>query len=172
MENKTENVSKKQLRLPQPADDYCWELMDRASKAEGGVEALLVKVATERCLTDDNAEDLGLFRQAYQQLRDAIRYKKSEDFQRDSPEYYLFDELSCEFLKILSFNKVLKKKKAYAQASFQYHKIKDVGEDDWKHAVNTRGEALKKILERRETPQLSEAYTSMKRIKKKEIEKA
>lgn len=137
-------------KLPQPTDaDYIWKLMDRASKVEGDLEALLVKVATERRLNDTNANDLGLYRQACQKLREAIKKGKSEYFQRDSEEYYLFDELSCEFLKILSFNELLEKNDVYEQtASAQYHKIKDVGGAEWNEAVATKGAELKAKLEK------------------------
>jgi hydrogenase maturation factor len=124
--------------LPPPKTEYCWELLDRAAKAEGNVEAILVKLATERYLDEKNARDLGLFRQAYQQLRESFKEKElSNSFQRDSAEYYLFDELSCEFLKILSFNKTMKKKD-YIRVNKQIHAIKDIGSEQWKEAVKER----------------------------------
>ncbi len=47
------------------------ELFDRCCVAEGQMEALLMKVATERVLTQEQLDELGLFRQGYQQLRES-----------------------------------------------------------------------------------------------------
>jgi hypothetical protein len=48
-------------------------LLERASKAEGGFEALLVKVASERPLSESDRVLLACFRESYQQLRENIR---------------------------------------------------------------------------------------------------
>jgi hypothetical protein len=50
-----------------------WELLKRAITAESKIEAIFVKVSTERNLSEDNLKQLGLFRQCYQQLRQNIR---------------------------------------------------------------------------------------------------
>jgi hypothetical protein len=47
-------------------------LLMRATAAEGSVEALLTKIATERALTDAEIDVLGSLRQAYHELRKAI----------------------------------------------------------------------------------------------------
>jgi hypothetical protein len=49
------------------------DLLRRASAAEGSIEAMIVKLSTERILDDGDIRTLGLFRQAYQKLREAIR---------------------------------------------------------------------------------------------------
>jgi hypothetical protein len=49
------------------------ELFSRAAAMEGRVEAILVRIATERRLGPADVERLGLLRQAFQELRDAIR---------------------------------------------------------------------------------------------------
>jgi hypothetical protein len=61
------------------------ELLDRASRAEGGLEAVLLKVASERVLNQDEQQNLGNLRQAFQVLRErieegvAVSYGASED---------------------------------------------------------------------------------------------
>lgn len=50
-----------------------WDLLARACSIEGKVEAILVKLATERWLKEETLKDLGLFRQAIQQLRESIQ---------------------------------------------------------------------------------------------------
>lgn len=47
-------------------------LFDRACRAEGGLEAVLLKVASERVLLKGDQEDLGNLRQAFQVLRERI----------------------------------------------------------------------------------------------------
>lgn len=58
------------LRFP---DVTRWELLQRASAAEGALESLFVKLSSERKLFDEDIEVLGRFRQAYQTLRESIR---------------------------------------------------------------------------------------------------
>lgn len=53
--------------------DVQWALLLRAEAAEGGFEALLVKLASERDLSPKDREMLGSFREAYQMLREKIR---------------------------------------------------------------------------------------------------
>jgi hypothetical protein len=52
-----------------------WKVLERAAEAEGHVESLLVKMASERQLSNRDVEVLGKFRQAYQQLRKSIKRK-------------------------------------------------------------------------------------------------
>jgi hypothetical protein len=54
-----------------------WDLLLRATAAEGSVEALLTKIVTERELNDTEVDALGALRQAYHQLRLAIREDRS-----------------------------------------------------------------------------------------------
>jgi hypothetical protein len=48
------------------------ELLERAAKAEGIMESLLVRITSERVLSDRELDLLGAFRQSYQTLREAI----------------------------------------------------------------------------------------------------
>jgi hypothetical protein len=59
-----------------PPDHLQWSLLERAEAVEGGFEALLVKLASERKLNKDEKLMLGSFREAYQMLREKIRVNK------------------------------------------------------------------------------------------------
>src|ERR1700752_3043255 len=50
-----------------------WLLLARACAVESKNETIIVKLATERCLSKDDMTKLGLFRQALQKLRESIR---------------------------------------------------------------------------------------------------
>jgi hypothetical protein len=56
--------------------DVQWSLLHRAEEAEGGFEALLIKLAAERGLQPHDVRLLGCFREAYQTLRETIRENK------------------------------------------------------------------------------------------------
>jgi hypothetical protein len=63
-----------------PPEHVQWSLLERAEAVEGGFEALLVKLASERTLHDDDKRMLGSFREAYQMLRERIRKDKPLDW--------------------------------------------------------------------------------------------
>jgi len=63
-----------------PPDHAQWSLLERAEEAEGGFEALLVKIASERKLDEDDRLLLGSFREAYQMLREKIRENEPLDW--------------------------------------------------------------------------------------------
>jgi hypothetical protein len=71
------------------------DLLCRAAEAEGLLERVLVKLATERHLSPADRDTLGKFRQGYQQLRRVINlgqpleWRSSED-----PEYLAFKRLA------------------------------------------------------------------------------
>jgi hypothetical protein len=60
-------------RLRERVPDPGGELFSRAAAMEGRVEAILVRIATERRLSPRDVEQLGLLRQAFQELRQAMR---------------------------------------------------------------------------------------------------
>jgi hypothetical protein len=78
-------------------------LLDRASIAEGGLEAVLLKVASERLLKKTDQRDLGNLRQAFQVLRERIQekcpisYGSSED-----PDYLEFKRLATHLGTLLA----------------------------------------------------------------------
>ena len=85
-----------------------WELLRRASVAEGGIEAILVKLASEKKLTKDDINTLGLFRQVFQQLRQSIRDVEEMDWKRKTPQYKLLKELTCKTILIINPKTALK----------------------------------------------------------------
>ncbi len=80
---------------------HIWDLVDRASVLEGEFEALLLKLASSRSLSEDDRRNLGLLRQLIQQLREGMKRgsKLDEDFRLS--DYQLFHTLSAGFLEIL-----------------------------------------------------------------------
>ena len=72
-----------------------WRLLERATVAEAGIEAALLRLAVERCLSCSDCVELGKARQAYQQLREAIRVNKTLDWKSDSEEYLCFKSHSA-----------------------------------------------------------------------------
>ncbi len=81
------------------------ELHRRACVAEGGVEAVLVRLAAEYPLGPAEVEMLGKFRQAYQSIREAIRADRELSWgASDHPEYAAFKRLACGVAALLSAN--------------------------------------------------------------------
>jgi len=84
------------------------ELFDRCCVAEGQMEALLMKVATERVLTQEQLDELGLFRQGYQQLRESIREIRPLTWgSSNHPEYVAFKRGCRTMIDIISNSKRL-----------------------------------------------------------------
>jgi hypothetical protein len=70
------------------------DLLRRAAEAEGLLERVLVKLATERRLSAADRDALGQFRQAQQQLRHAIAKNKPLGWtSSEQPEYLAFKRL-------------------------------------------------------------------------------
>ena len=92
----------KKLALP---EDMPLELLRRATAAEGNVEAIIVKLATERVLKEEDIKTLGLFRQAYQKLREAIRNGEPLEWIYGTPEYTLYNDLASKVACIISPNR-------------------------------------------------------------------
>jgi hypothetical protein len=75
--------------------DIHWQLLSRASAAEGGMESILSKLASHRRLSDQMVIDLACFRQAFQRLRECIRKEAPLNwYSSDVPEYARFKELT------------------------------------------------------------------------------
>ena len=77
------------------------ELLKRSSASEGGIEAIIVKLATERSLTDQEIKILGLFRQAFQELRSAIRDGRQFPWNNGTPDYVLYNDLAAKVARII-----------------------------------------------------------------------
>ncbi|MGC7096538.1 hypothetical protein ACPZ19_17815 [Amycolatopsis lurida] len=95
----------------QPKPDSTWELLSRAAEMEGGIEALLTKVAAERELSDREVARLGALRQAFQRLREAIQCGEELPWHSSgTTEYSAFKSLSCFFSCLLSSTSTRKRK--------------------------------------------------------------
>lgn len=64
-------------------------LLDRATQAEGRVESILLKLCSERELTDPQLDSIGIFRQAYSLLRKSILRKEEVPFTSSNDRGYL-----------------------------------------------------------------------------------
>jgi hypothetical protein len=74
------DAAKVHARTALPPNTVCWDLLERASKAEAGFEALLVKIASERMLSMRDKLLLASFREGYQMLRETIRKNETLDW--------------------------------------------------------------------------------------------
>lgn len=81
------------------------ELLKRSVLVESGLEAIILKLSIERSLTEEDMQNLGLLRQAYQMLREAIRDNKSLSYSWDSPEYKLLNNLVSSVGRLISPDK-------------------------------------------------------------------
>jgi putative (di)nucleoside polyphosphate hydrolase len=110
-----------------------FELLVRATAAEGGVEAIIVKLATERVLNEKDIKTLGLFRQAYQELRHAIREGKPLLWTYGTPEYTLYNDLASKVTCIIVSNK--RKEPNQNEAPQVLRKISKIRPDEWEKEV-------------------------------------
>lgn len=114
-----------------------WELLMRSSNVEGGMEAVFVKLASEKKLCPKDMYSLGLFRQAIQQLRQSIRNYDEMNWRRPHTEYKLLKKLSAYVATLI--NKRNKKKPPDSiLAAQQLTKIMEVDSRIWKNNVGTR----------------------------------
>lgn len=78
------------------------DLFREAAASEGRLESLFVRVACQRRLSEEDTDTLGKYRQAYQQLRNAIRDGKPLDWSSsDNPRYEAFKNLTAQFAVVL-----------------------------------------------------------------------
>jgi hypothetical protein len=111
------------------------ELLKRATSAESGIEAITVKLASERTLSEADIKTLGLFRQAYQLVREAIRYNKLLNWQWDSLEYRLFNALASDVSRMISSNEKRRRPTA-KEAQNNFRKITDIRREAWEEEIN------------------------------------
>jgi hypothetical protein len=79
-----------------------WNILDRACKSEARLESLLIKLASEKPLTDEEIEKLARFRQRYQHLREAIRDNVPLAWDHsEHPQYYDFKKLAPQVAAII-----------------------------------------------------------------------
>ena len=118
------------------------DLLRRATHAEGGIEAIIVKLATERILEDDHIETLGLFRQAYQKLREAIRNGEPLEWTYNTPEYDIYNNLASKTAWIITSD-TGDKMPEQAEAVKKLQEITTFRSKDWDSAVQKRHSSLK-----------------------------
>lgn len=114
------------------------ELLRRASAAEGSIEAITVKLAAERVLSEPEIRSLGLFRHAYQKLREAIRDDQPLDWTYDKPEYHLHNELTSRIAHIIASD-VRERQEDASGAVETLRQIAAIRPDDWREAIAARG---------------------------------
>ncbi len=78
-----------------------WELLNRACTAEAGMEAIFVRLASERNLSEGQVHSLGQFRQLYQKLREVIR--DNEPLQWNHSEHPEYMNFKCLGAKVAYF---------------------------------------------------------------------
>jgi hypothetical protein len=77
------------------------ELLRRAITAEGKLESILVKLATERVLSPEEITALGHFRRAFRTVRLQIVRDEEIPWNRDSEEYRRIKQLACDVALLL-----------------------------------------------------------------------
>ncbi len=110
-------------------------LLDRASKAEGSLEAALLKVASERLLDKSEQVDLGNLRQAYQMLRERIQEGVMISYGASChPDYLEFKRLATRFGVLLA-SQPSRKAPTPEQAYLAFQEITDnKHETRWRRA--------------------------------------
>jgi hypothetical protein len=124
--------------------DY-WKLLERAANVEGGMEAIFVKLASEKKLNDEEIKSLGLFRQAIQQLRQSIREYDKMDWQREHREYISLKKLSIFTARLINKPKKYPKDKNDLPSK-QLSAITIVDSDSWKKEVGTENSSWSKQI--------------------------
>jgi hypothetical protein len=78
------------------------DLLQRATAAEGGIEAMLTQLAVDRELSVDEVTILGLLRQGYQIVRESIRDEQPVPWSYLDPTYVLFNNLAAETSRLIA----------------------------------------------------------------------
>jgi hypothetical protein len=104
--------------------EFAWDCLRRATAIEGGVESLLVKVAADRWLTEDQIDALGATRQAFQSLRRAIRDRQELKWTYDNePQYVALKVLAAYISGLLANSPALKQHPDSQQAAANLRSI-------------------------------------------------
>jgi hypothetical protein len=119
-----------------------WTLLERAAAAEGGVEAIVTRLALERRLNERERNKLGLFRQSFQQLREAIRGDTDLAWTREDVQYWLLHNLAVCVASILD-REPSRQPMSVAEGENQLRDILKVKMEDWESAVKAASAARK-----------------------------
>lgn len=132
-----EDTSKPSFVPKEPLDERL-ELLKRATAAEGGIEAITLKLATERELRKPEIRCLALFRHSYQILREQIRYDAKLEWKRDSAQYVLFNRLASDVARLISSNRSFEPPSA-EKANESLRAITKLASEEWDSEVRKRG---------------------------------
>ncbi|MDI1483450.1 hypothetical protein [Polyangium sp. y55x31] len=125
-----------------PTDETRQALLGRAAQAEGGVETIVMRVATERSLDARERLVLGCFRQGYQSLREAIRDNRNLDwFSSNHPKYVAFKKLACEAAQIVAMSDAGARPPADRAAEALLAITSNDWEERWSTALDSVGAA-------------------------------
>jgi hypothetical protein len=103
-----------------------WECVQRAAATEGALEALLAKLASERCLTDQDIDVLGGVRQGFQSLRESIRAGKNLDWRDSNSECYSAFKGLCSYTStLLNSSQRQTASPTAIEAATNFHRITD-----------------------------------------------
>jgi hypothetical protein len=96
------NTLKSKPGIAQPSEITRFALLKQASEAEGSLEGLLLKLASERRLNRHEQQVLGKFRQACQRIRQSIREDSEIPWRSsDHPEYVAFKQGASYFASLI-----------------------------------------------------------------------
>ena len=110
-----------------------WELLAMICEAEAGMEGILVKIASEFRLTDQDIITLGRFRQAYQTLREYIREDKPFTWNHPyHPQYMHFKTMGAYIAAMLTgFTHQSLKGPSREEAMFNLQRITSTKFKEW-----------------------------------------
>ena len=88
-------------------DPRYWEILDRVCKAEAILEGMLVRLTSERQLSDDDIQILGAWRSVYHTLRYAIEQNQPLPwYSSDNPQYFQFKSLAPKVAALILEEKI------------------------------------------------------------------
>jgi hypothetical protein len=111
------NTVKKDSSLAATGELTRFALLKRASEAEGALEGLLLKLASEYRLSSNDQQTLGKFRQACQRIRESIRDDQMIPWSSsEHPEYLAFKQ-GASYLTSLIPRKLFKRSPSQAASA-------------------------------------------------------
>lgn len=107
-------------------------LLERAAAMEAGMEALLFKISSERKLSKNEKDDLGLLRQGFQALRVSMReVKKLPWYSSEYPQYQKLKRTASRVGNMLASSSWAKEPSAAeAELTFRYI-TSNIHEERW-----------------------------------------
>jgi hypothetical protein len=129
-------LAKRKVKSPVqvPADER-WKLLTRACALESRSEALVLRLATERLLSKEQIEAIGLFRQAIQSLRESIREDVDARIGSRRTEYKLLNQLAAEIASFMSVDPP-ERPPCSQRAQYQLEQIAVINSRVWKRKVD------------------------------------